>query len=268
VGSYGKVKLCMNIEDRELYAIKIMKKSVLMKRRVGLKKGIALEDVKREIDIMKRLDNFFVIKLFEVIDDPEEDKLFLILEYAEGRSIRKGEMECEPLSEEKLRKYFHDIICGLEYIHSQKIIHRDIKPQNLLLTAGGTVKLSDFGVSIRIENEDVQNSLKRTVGSPMFLAPELCATATSFINGPPIDIWSLGVTLFFFTFGKYPFVADTEMQLYENIRTKKLIFPHRVDRDLQDLLKKLLTKDPNFRIVIKEIKKHPWTKFERYEAKK
>jgi len=112
------------------------------------------------------------------------------------------------------------------------------------------------------------------------LPPELCASElkSSKIIGTAIDIWSLGITLYFFVFGKPPFLADTEMQLYENIRTKKLDFNQNgispssspnstrtqlpVNPLLQDLLRKLLHKDPKHRITIDEIKKHPWAQFD------
>lgn len=266
-GAYGKVKLVMNSDDKSLFAMKIMRKSTLMRKRVGLKKGTAWEDVQREISIMKTLDNFFIIKLFELIDDPNEDRLFLIEEYAEGGATMKGEMETIPISEEKARKYFHDTVCGLEYLHSQKVVHRDIKPENLLVNAAGTVKISDFGVSISLDTPDADIQLKKTVGSPVFLPPELCAAETKRINGTAVDIWCLGVTLYFWIFGKPPFIGETEMQMYENIRTKKLVFPHKIDKDLADILKRLLAKEPQNRISIREIKKHPWSKWDRFEKR-
>jgi len=182
----------------------------------------------------------------------------MVLEYAEFGSVMKGEMELDSLPEHKCRKYFRDAVMGLEYLHSCRVIHRDIKPENLLLFSDDVVKISDFGVSIRLDTEVDQKSLKKTVGSPIFLPPELCASETPKISGPAVDIWALGVTLYFFVFGKFPFLGDTEMQMYDNIRSQKLQFPNKVDKDLQDLLQKLLKKNPDRRISIKDIKKHPW----------
>eukprot|EP01114_Cavostelium_apophysatum_P013963 TRINITY_DN3494_c0_g1_i1.p1 TRINITY_DN3494_c0_g1~~TRINITY_DN3494_c0_g1_i1.p1 ORF type:complete len:250 (-),score=79.61 TRINITY_DN3494_c0_g1_i1:223-972(-) len=245
--------------------MKIMIKSQLMRKRVGLRKGTAYENVVREIELMKRLDHPHVIKLIEVIDDPQEDKLFMILEFAEGGTTMRGEMEMEPLPEMISKKYFHDVVCGLEYLHSHQIIHRDIKPENLLVTAEGSVKISDLGVALQVVTKGDQKDLKKTVGSPIFLPPELCASESARVIGSALDIWSLGVTLYFFTFGVPPFNGDTEMQLYENIRTKKVTFPRKVDPALQDLLKKLLHKDPKHRITVREIKKHPWAQFEQLD---
>jgi len=259
-GSFGKVKLCINTNDNEFYAVKILRKRQLSKKRVGMVKGAALRDALNEIELMKTLWHKNIITLYEVIDDPGEDKLFMFMEYAEHGAVMIGEMETEPIPEEKARCYFNDAITGVEYLHSQSIIHRDIKPENLLLSKDGIVKISDFGVAVRLESDSNANEilLKRTVGSPAFLAPELCALETSKIFGPPIDIWCLGATLFFFIFGKCPFVGDTEMQLYENIRCKEIEFPRDIDLDLQDLILGLLKKDPERRLTLDEIRKNPW----------
>jgi serine/threonine protein kinase len=80
------------------------------------------------------------------------------------------------------------------------------------------------------------------------------------IIGTAIDIWALGVTLYFFIFGRPPFQADIEVQLYDNIKNNEVQFPHKIDADLQDLIERLLEKDPEKRITIPEIKKHPWLK--------
>jgi len=172
----------------------------------------------------------------------------------------KGELENEPLPEEKAKKYFCQILKGLEYLHRHRIIHRDIKPENLLVTVDGTVKISDFGVSHVFDNEH-DESLKKTVGSPAFLPPELCscvAAETSKIVAPAIDIWALGVTLYCLIIGKCPFMADTEVRIYEQITTQEVQFPHKINADLEDLIRKMLVKDPEKRIIIKDIKKHPW----------
>lgn len=259
-GSFGKVKLFLNTENNQLYAIKIMKKKTLLKRRYGMKQGSMFEDVVREISIMRNLDHKNVLKLYEIINDPKEDKLFLAMEYAEGGPVIKlseEEAVAEPLPEAKARKFFLDTVCGLEYLHSKNIIHRDIKPGNLLLATGDVLKISDFGVSVNVEQLD-DSMLKRTIGSPAFLAPELCASETQRIFGPAIDIWSLGVTLYFFIFGRCPFSGQNELQMYENIRSQELTLAHSVNKDLEDLLKKLLEKDPEKRISIKCIYQHPW----------
>lgn len=277
VGAYGKVKLVLNLEDNQLYAMKILIKSQLKRKRIGMKKGSAFEDCLREIELMKKMDSLYAIKLIEILDDPNDDKLYMILEYAEGGPTMKSEMELDPLPEDKARLFFHDIVCAIDYIHSMKIIHRDIKPENLLVTSDGRVKISDFSVSINLDSKEDQKLLKKTAGSPIFIPPELCGPDNCRIIGTALDVWSLGITLHFFLFGRPPFQGDTEMQLYDNIRNQRLTFENLtvlapdgihlpVSKELQDLLRRILHKDPKHRITIKEIKKHPWVKFDQISA--
>jgi len=155
IGAFAKVKLIQNFEDKQYYAAKIFKKTALQKRRVGMKKGTAFEDVMRELQIMKRMTHKNVVQLYEVINDSSDDHIYMIIEYCEGGSILKGEPEQFVATPEvNARKLFCDAVAGVEYIHGLKIIHRDIKPENLLLAKDGTVKLSDFGVSIVMENTE------------------------------------------------------------------------------------------------------------------
>ncbi|KIO34421.1 hypothetical protein M407DRAFT_40255, partial [Tulasnella calospora MUT 4182] len=213
--------------------------------------------IKREIAIMKKCQHSNVVQLKEVIDDPHNKRIFLILEYLEGGELKwraPPPTESPTLEVEQTRQIFRQIILGLEYLHYQGIIHRDIKPANLLVRSDGTVKISDFGVSqfsyaLRLQSaganairtstpgEDVlmdESDLCKTAGSPAFFAPELCyqggsgGSLPSFAAGattpgapPPvtaaIDIWALGVTLYCLLFGKPPFNAPTEFMLYKII---------------------------------------------------
>jgi len=250
-GAYAKVKLCMSTEDNELYAMKVVHKSVLRKKRVG--STTALDDVMREISIMKKLNHPNVAKLFEVINDPDEDTLFMIMEYLEGGAVMKRTME--PLALPMVHRYFCDVLAGLEYLHAQKIVHRDIKPENLLLAKHGTVKISDFGVSHVFSGDD--DALKQSAGSPAFLAPELCSAGTS-PHGLLVDVWALGVTLYCMVFGTVPFMAENVLDIYEKIRTEPVRYPSTIPADLQDLLSNLLEKDPSRRITTEGIRKHPW----------
>jgi [calcium/calmodulin-dependent protein kinase] kinase len=174
----------------------------------------------------------------------------------------------------KTKKIFRDVVSGLEYLHHQGIIHRDIKPSNLLVSKDDEVKISDFGVSFAA-NLDGQHQddleLAKTAGTPAFLAPELCSTDNKQMKVTyKIDIWALGVTLYCLVFGDLPFYADSEYQLFEKINNDDVKFPNMTrwrvaeklsDSDfhiVKDLILKLLEKNPDNRIEIDEIKKHPF----------
>lgn len=166
-----------------------------------------------------------------------------------------------------------DVVLGLEYLHFQGIIHRDIKPGNLLMSNTGTVKISDFGVSHLAKMDEAgvplpENDLDlaKTAGSPAFFAPELCQV--DFDKPRPaitkaIDVWALGVTFFCLLFGREPFPnVHGEMELYDKICNVSIEIPDEyeanLDNDAKDLLLRLLTKDPKDRIKLPQVRRHPF----------
>lgn len=139
-------------------------------------------------------------------------------------------------------------------MHKQQIIHRDIKPENLLVSDSGEVKITDFGVSHVFDKDD---TLSRSAGSPAFLAPELC-TAGATASGRAVDIWACGVTLYCMVFASVPFIAESIMEIYDVIRNQPLQFPEGATPELCDLLCRMLDKNPESRITLGKVRKHPW----------
>ncbi|XP_055862953.1 calcium/calmodulin-dependent protein kinase kinase 1-like isoform X5 [Biomphalaria glabrata] len=269
-GSYGIVKLAYNEQNDVHYAMKILSKTKLMKKagffrrmppnRDGRKNSRPpnpLERVYREIAILKKLDHPNVVKLVEVLDDPDEDKLYLVFELVE-----KGEVmtvpSATPFTEELSRSYFRDIISGIEYLHYQKIIHRDIKPSNLLLGDDDHIKIADFGVSNEFSGGDA--FLTNTAGTPAFMAPETLQDDAQNFQGKALDIWAMGVTLYCFTFGKVPFEEEYVLGLHKKILKDSVQFPEKpeVSEELKDLILQMLDKNPTTRITLSEIKEHDW----------
>lgn len=251
--------------------------------------------IKREIQIMKECNHPNVVKLYQVIDDMRFDKIFLVLEYCQY-----GEIDWK-LYNHYHEKYFkeegrgitlnmilRDVINGLEYLHTYKhIIHRDLKPSNLLISKDRTIKISDFGVSLILENNaNDEKELGKTMGTPAFFAPELC----QFVNNrllmfndfdlqkskidARIDIWSLGVILYCLIFHQLPFDGRNEFSLFKNIVNGELLFPKTKESShvkaddlhelklLKNLISRLLSKNPNDRPTIIEIKEDPFTTFD------
>ncbi|RMZ93141.1 calcium calmodulin-dependent kinase kinase 1, partial [Brachionus plicatilis] len=216
-----------------------------------------LQRVYREIAILKKLDHPNVVKLIEVLDDPNQDNLCLVFELVEKGNVL--DIPCDiPLSEEDAWKYFRDLVLGVEYLHYQKIIHRDIKPSNLLLGDDGHIKIADFGVSNEFDGDDalISNSL----GTPAFLPPEAITENSISWLGKPLDIWAMGITLYTFVFGICPFQDENIASLRSKILIKNVVFPEEIKISflLKDLILRLLNKDPTKRLTIDKIKNHKW----------
>ncbi|KAH0502268.1 Calcium/calmodulin-dependent protein kinase kinase 2 [Microtus ochrogaster] len=216
-----------------------------------------IEQVYQEIAILKKLDHPNVVKLVEVLDDPNEDHLYMVFELVNQGPVMEVPT-LKPLSEDQARFYFQDLIKGIEYLHYQKIIHRDIKPSNLLVGEDGHIKIADFGVSNEFKGSDAL--LSNTVGTPAFMAPESLSETRKIFSGKALDVWAMGVTLYCFVFGQCPFMDERIMCLHSKIKSQALEFPDQPDiaEDLKDLITRMLDKNPESRIVVPEIKLHPW----------
>ncbi|KAK8513388.1 hypothetical protein V6N12_052579 [Hibiscus sabdariffa] len=236
-GSYGKVVLYRNNVDGKHYAIKAFHKSHLLKLRVGPSET-AMTDVLREVQIMKILEHPNIVNLIEVIDDPAMDQFYMVLEYVESKWVCEDSGPQGGIGEDTARKYVRDIVSGLMYLHDHNIVHGDIKPDNLLITGTGTVKIGDFSVSQVFEDDN--DELRRSPGTPVFTAPECCLGLT--YHGKAADTWALGVTLYCMVLGRYPFLGETLQDTYDKIVNNPLILPNDMNPELRNLLEGLLCK--------------------------
>ncbi|CAK9314412.1 unnamed protein product [Citrullus colocynthis] len=252
-GSYGKVVLYRSRMDGKYYAIKAFHKSHLSKLRVAPSET-AMTDVLREVLIMKMLEHPNIVNLLEVIDDPDDDRFYMVLEYVEGKWACEGYDPPCGLDENIARKYLRDIVSGLMYLHAHNIVHGDIKPDNLLITRDGTVKIGDFSVSQVFEDEN--DELRRSPGTPVFTAPECCLGIT--YHGKAADTWAVGVTLYCMILGQYPFLGETLQDTYDKIVNNPLLLPDDMNPQLRDLLEGILCKDPSQRMSLDAIAKHSW----------
>ncbi|CAL1571094.1 unnamed protein product [Knipowitschia caucasica] len=270
-GSYGVVKLAYNEDAEEYYAMKVVSKKRLMKQCGFIRRRpsqgsqldpypqalLPLDKVYKEIAILKKLNHHNVVKLVEVLDDPSEDGLHMAFELMKKGAVMEVPTDT-PLTEERSRFYFRDVVLGLEYLHYHKIIHRDIKPTNLLLGDDGHVKIADFGVSREFKGTDAL--LSGTAGTPAFMAPETMTELEQYFSGKALDLWAMGVTLYCFVFGKCPFYDENIIALHKKIKKDPLVFPETptISNSLKDLIEKLLDKNPETRITLPEVKVHPW----------
>ena len=218
-------------------------------------KGNPLYLIREEIAIMKKLNHNNLVSLIEVLDDPREDSLYMVLEMCKKGVVMKVDIhtKADPYDSESCRCWFRDLILGIEYLHAQGVVHRDIKPDNLLLTEDDVLKIVDFGVSEMFEKESDMMTAK-SAGSPAFLPPELCVSRHGGVSGKAADIWSMGVTLYCLYFGKIPFERMGVLDLYESIKNDELRVEGECEEDFKDLIYKVLEKDPSKRIQMPELR--------------
>ncbi|GMH50991.1 hypothetical protein TL16_g00921 [Triparma laevis f. inornata] len=262
-GSYAEVRLCKEKTRDELYAIKIMNKDLLMKKSVGMSSTF-MDDVKREIAIMKKLRHDHVLQLYEVLDDPKVNKLYLVLQYCKNGDLMqmtKGNARtnsCNPLTDLQVWDVTRQIMKGLKYLHDNDIVHGDIKPQNLLVDKDFVIKIADFGISKMIESsEGEKEKLLETAGTPAFMSPELCAGLA--YDGYLADVYAVGATIFMLRCGHPPFVANKLIALYNKIQEDPVVFTvDDVGEGLKSLICGMMEKDPQKRYTLVDCIKDPW----------
>ncbi|EYC05731.1 hypothetical protein Y032_0080g1334 [Ancylostoma ceylanicum] len=254
-GSYAKVKEVVDETTLVRRAVKIIKHSRLRKIQNGQ------ENVERELRILNKVKHENVIRLIEVFRREQKNKLYVVLEFCMGSVQQLLDAAHENrLSDAETHRYFVDLIKGLEYLHSVGIVHKDIKPANLLVSLDYTLKISDFGVAEELSQFQKDDSCQVVQGTPKFQAPELVSGNTESYSGFASDLWSCGVTLYNMISGLYPFEGAVIMRLFDNIAHADLVMPTNVELhpDLVILLKGLLNKEAKKRFTIECVKHNAW----------
>lgn len=248
-GNFSKVKVGTDAETGETWAIKIIDKEQLAKERME-------EQLKREIAVMKMLKHPNIVQLKEVMQTANH--IYLVLEIVTGGELFDKIVAAKRFDEPTARKYFHQLISGIHYCHSQGIAHRDLKPENLLLDANDTLKISDFGLSnLQRGGADGQGTLLQTVcGTPNYVAPEVLKERG--YNGITADVWSCGVVLFVMLAGFLPFDDPNMNALFNKIERGEYRMARHFSDQAKDLIAKMMTVDPAKRITIQGIVDHPW----------
>lgn len=224
-GSFSIIYKGYSTKNKKLYAIKQITKIVDMKY------------FNNEVQLMKKLDHPNILKLYDVIHN--NGKIYLILEYCNGGDlsnyIKSG-------SKEYNYRYFCQIFSGLEYLYKNNILHRDIKPQNILVD-NDIIKISDFGFARSFE----QNELITTFcGSPLYMAPEIIKNKE---YNTKSDIWSLGVIIYELFAKEHPYYTNSKDVLWNNIkRGININFDLIIDDEIRYFLETLLVDNPDIRV--------------------
>ena len=242
-GAFGKVNLALHILSGHLVAIKSFNKK---------KNNFPINRIKYEIKIMQKLrNNKKIVKLLEYFEN--EKYFFIIMENIIGGNLLNAINKMNKLSEELSRNIFIQLIETIKYIHNKGIVHRDIKPDNILLNLNNNIKLCDFGVSKEIKKGQL---ITDSCGTPAFIAPEILLDEP--YDPYMTDIWSSGVVLYVMVSGFFPFTGINETQLHKKILSGKFPKIQNISNNLNDLIFKILEINPKKRIKIDEILNHPW----------
>ncbi|KAK4414086.1 putative serine/threonine protein kinase IREH1 [Sesamum alatum] len=279
-GAFGRVFLAKKRTTGDLFAIKVLKKADMIRKN-------AVESILAERDILISVRNPFVVRFFYSFTCREN--LYLVMEYLNGGDLYSLLRNLGCLDEDVARVYIAEVVLALEYLHSRRVVHRDLKPDNLLIAHDGHIKLTDFGLSkvglinstdlsgppvsgtslmeedeppISAPSHQQERRKKQSaVGTPDYLAPEILLGTG---HGFTADWWSVGVILFELIVGIPPFNAEHPQKIFNNILNRKIPWPRVPDEmslEAHDLIDRLLTEDPNQRLGAggaSEVKQHPF----------
>uniref|UniRef100_A0A8C7MCS9 Protein kinase C n=1 Tax=Oncorhynchus kisutch TaxID=8019 RepID=A0A8C7MCS9_ONCKI len=253
-GSFGKVMLAELKGTDEVYAVKVLKKDVILQD----------DDVdctlteKRILALARK--HPYLTQLFCCFQT--KDRLFFVMEYVNGGDLMFQIQRSRKFDEARSRFYAAEVTSALMFLHQHGVIYRDLKLDNILLDAHGHCKLADFGMC----KEGILNGVTTTTfcGTPDYIAPEILQELE---YGPSVDWWALGVLMYEMMAGQPPFEADNEDDLFESILHDDVLYPVWLSKEAVSILKAFMTKSPNKRLgcVITQgleeaIKVHPFFK--------
>uniref|UniRef100_A0A4W4FZF1 SNF-related serine/threonine-protein kinase n=1 Tax=Electrophorus electricus TaxID=8005 RepID=A0A4W4FZF1_ELEEL len=244
-GHFAVVKLARHVFTGQLVAVKVIDKTKL--------DALATGHLLQEVRCMKLVRHPNVVRLYEVIDT--HTKLYLILELADGGDMYDYILRHEGgVAEDTAKLHFAQIVRAITYCHRLHVVHRDLKPENVVFfRQQGTVKLTDFGFSNHFQPGTM---LMTSCGSLAYSAPEILLAEE--YDAPAVDIWSLGVILYMLVCGHPPFQEATDSETLTMIMDCRYTVPDHVSAQCQDLIARMLQRDPSKRACLSEIEGHPW----------
>lgn len=254
-GAFGKVRVVQHKQTRELYALKYINKTKCVKMK-------AVPNVVQERRLLEEVDHAFIVNLRYAFQDDEN--CFFVLDLMLGGDLRFHLERLGSLSEDVVKFYVAQLSSALSFLHENGIMHRDIKPDNILLDERGNAHLTDFNIAVHFG----ERRLTGVAGSMAYMAPEILTKRGYTCH---IDWWSLGVCAYELIFGRRPFRGRSNSDLTYSITKESLKWPEDADkkctRNGMLVLKGLLERDTTKRFGCKpdgegfqELKRHPWLK--------
>lgn len=240
-GSFSTVWKATSTRTQQSAAVKVIPTADMS---VKLK-----ECLQREIHTLFKIRHKNVVELYDSVETP--DKVYLITEFCCGGELRHWNKSIDHSDQEKL-SIFKQLVQGITHLHEMHLVHRDIKPHNVLLNDEDQIKIADFGFVCQIEPDSLAETL---CGSPLYMAPEILLQK-GYDSG--VDVWSLGVLAYEMFSGHPPFAGANSQDLLRRIKRdwQSLSF-RRVPGPVTDLLKEMLVPDPKHRLTSSRLSRHP-----------
>ncbi|KAG9138683.1 hypothetical protein Leryth_018571 [Lithospermum erythrorhizon] len=248
-GTFAKVYHARNLHTGKSVAMKVVGKEKVIK--VGM-----MEQIKREISVMKMVKHPNIVNLHEVM--ASKTKIYFAMDLIRGGELFAQIAKNGRLKEDIARNYFKQLISAIDFCHSRGVFHRDLKPENLLLDEDGNLKVTDFGLSAFSDHLRQDGLLYTSCGTPAYVAPEVIGRKG--YDGPKADIWSCGVILYVLLAGFLPFQEDNLVSMYRKIYKGEFKFPPWFSSDAKRLIAKMLDPNPNSRMTISKIMDSGWFK--------
>lgn len=243
-GSFGKV-----YKGRRKYTGQTVAMKFIMKHG---KSDKDIHNLRQEIEILRKLKHENIIEMLDSFESPQE--FCVVTEFAQGELFEVLEDD-KSLPEEQVQAIAKQLVRALHYLHSNRIIHRDMKPQNILIGAGSVVKLCDFGFARAMSTNTVV--LRSIKGTPLYMAPELVREQP---YNHSADLWSLGVILYELFVGQPPFYTNSVYALIRHIVKDPVKYPDDMSLNFKSFLKGLLNKVPQNRLSWPMLLDHPFVK--------
>lgn len=267
-GEFGSVRRCRSKATGEEFACKTFCKSeeamkLLLKKLEAKHENAKLDDilaalVYREADLLQHLSGHPGIVSFKgVYGDDDSECFHLVMELCSGGDLLTQMRKVGRYSESQAASMLKELVLAIKHCHNKGVAHRDIKAENILLSASGSIKLSDFGLAAIISNGQKMSSY---CGSPVYMAPEVLSGNYC----QKVDIWSAGVLLYAFLFGVLPFEieGDSREEIGEEYKKVNLEFSGEiwdsVSAPAQDLIRRMLSRDVSSRMTADQVLTHPW----------
>ncbi|ORY04226.1 Pkinase-domain-containing protein [Basidiobolus meristosporus CBS 931.73] len=221
-----------------------------------INKSKLTEDLRRrvvnEVEIQWQLQHPSILELYDYSED--EDTVYLVMEICTGGELYRYLKERKrPLTESEARCVMRQLVDGLLYMHSNGIMHRDLKLSNILLTDEYHIKIGDFGLATKVNGREGEQ--KTMCGTPNYISPEIISRQP---YGFASDIWSLGCILFTFLAGKPPFESQKVRSTLDKVTRGDYTLPTGLSTEAQDLIRRLLQIQPRHRIPLGQILLHPF----------